>query len=115
MRVKGLWFSQSTHGGTGFHWTDIEENAHNLTFGQYVRGLVIHLLKSNSRPTWMPSTGPTLVLVLSSGRSSHTETGWMSGAGQKVIVYIPKMVVPELMYKLFNNVTNSISHLLDLL
>ena len=48
------------------------------------------------------------VLILSCGRSAHTETGWCKGRGMKTIVYIPKMEEPELMYKLFDAVTDSI-------
>ena len=32
----------------------------------------------------------------------------MAGAGKKVIVYIPEMQEPELMYKLFNAVVDSV-------
>ena len=55
----------------------------------------------------------TCVLVLPCGRSAHTEAGWMAGAGKKVIVYIPEMQEPELMYKLFDAVTGEIDDLLD--
>lgn len=44
------------------------------------------------------------MLVLPCGRSAHTEAGWMAGRGKKVVVYIPKMEEPELMYKLFDRV-----------
>ena len=53
------------------------------------------------------------MLVLPCGRSAHTEAGWMAGAGKKVIVYIPEMQEPELMYKLFDAVTGEIDDLLD--
>ncbi len=48
------------------------------------------------------------VLVLPCGRSAHTEAGWMAGTGKKVIVYIPEMQEPELMYKLFDAVVDSV-------
>ena len=48
------------------------------------------------------------VLVLPCCRSAHTEAGWMAGTGKKVIVYIPEMQEPELMYKLFDAVVDSI-------
>ena len=50
----------------------------------------------------------TCVLVLPCGRSAHTEAGWCKGRGMNTIVYIPKMEEPELMYKLFDAVTDSI-------
>ena len=48
------------------------------------------------------------VLVLPCGRSAHTEAGWMAGAGKKVIAYIPDKEDPELMYKMFDRITDSI-------
>lgn len=54
----------------------------------------------------------TCVLVLSCGRSAHTEAGWMCGAGRRVIAYIPEMGEPELMYKLFDAVVGSLEDLL---
>ena len=32
-------FRNPPHGGNGFHWTDIDENAPNWTFEQYAEGL----------------------------------------------------------------------------
>ncbi len=32
-------FRNPPHGGTGFHWTDVDENAPNWTFEQYAEGL----------------------------------------------------------------------------
>lgn len=55
----------------------------------------------------------TCVLVLPCGRSAHTEAGWMAGAGKRVIAYIPEMVEPELMYKLFDRVVGSIDNLIE--
>ena len=53
----------------------------------------------------------TCVLVLPCGRSAHTEAGWMAGAGKRVIAYIPEMVEPELMYKLFDAVVGGLEEL----
>ena len=53
----------------------------------------------------------TCVLVLPCGRSAHTEAGWMAGAGKRVIAYIPEMVEPELMYKLFDLVVGNLDDL----
>ena len=51
------------------------------------------------------------VLVLPCGRSAHTEAGWMAGVGKKVVVFIPEMVEPELMYKLFDAVVGTLDDL----
>ena len=53
----------------------------------------------------------TCVLVLPCGRSAHTEAGWMAGAGRRVLVYIPEMMEPELMYKLFDGVVDTLDDL----
>jgi len=55
------------------------------------------------------------VLVLPCGRSAHTEAGWFAGRGLKTIVYIPEKQEPELMYKLFDAVVDSIDGILELL
>ena len=49
------------------------------------------------------------------GRSAHTEAGWMAGAGKRVIVFIPEMVEPELMYKLFDKVVDNLDDLVKCL
>jgi hypothetical protein len=53
----------------------------------------------------------TCIIVLPCGRSAHTEAGWMKGAGKKVIVYIPEMQEAELMYKLFDLVSDSLEEI----
>ena len=55
------------------------------------------------------------VLVLPCGRSAHTEAGWMAGHGKKVVVYIPKMEEPELMYKLFDKVAGTLDEVIKAL
>ena len=109
-------FRNPPHGGAGFHWTDIDENAPHWTFEQYAEGLVHPLaerqfLADIDALTW----ADTCVLVLPSGRSAHTEAGYMAGAGKRVIVYIPEMVEPELMYKLFDSVVGSLDDLVKAL
>ena len=39
----------------------------------------------------------------------------MAGAGKRVLVYIPEMVDPELMYRLFDRVTGSLEELIGFL
>lgn len=39
----------------------------------------------------------------------------MAGKGRRVIVYIPEMVEPELMYKLFDKVVGSLDDLVGML
>ena len=83
----------------------MDENAPNWTFREYAEGLH-HPLAERQFAADLEALqwADTCVLVLPCGRSAHTEAGWMAGAGKRVIAYIPEMVEPELMYKLFNRV-----------
>lgn len=105
-------FRNPPHGGNGFHWTDVDENAPNWTFDEYAQGLHHPLAERQFKADldalrW----ADTCVLVLPCGRSAHTEAGWMAGAGKRVIAYIPEMVEPELMYKLFDEVVGTLDGL----
>ena len=105
-------FRNPPHGGAGFHWTDIDPNAPAWTYAQYAEGLHHPLAERQFQAdidalTW----ADTCVLVLPCGRSAHTEAGWMAGAGKRVVAYLPEMVEPELMYKLFDGVAGSLEEL----
>ena len=107
-------FRNPPHGGAGFHWTDIDPDAPNWTYAQYAEGLHHPLAERQFQAdidalTW----ADTCVLVLPCGRSAHTAAGWMAGAGKRVIAYIPEMVEPELMYKLFDGVAGSLEELVE--
>ena len=107
-------FRNPPHGGAGFHWTDIDPDAPAWTYAQYAEGLHHPLAERQFQAdidalTW----ADTCVLVLPCGRSAHTEAGWMAGAGKRVIAYIPEMVEPELMYKLFDAVAGSLEELVE--
>ena len=107
-------FRNPPHGGAGFHWTDIDLDAPNWTYAQYAEGLHHPLAERQFQAdidalTW----ADTCVLVLPCGRSAHTEAGWMAGAGKRVLAYIPEMVEPELMYKLFDGVAGSLEELVE--
>ena len=109
-------FRNPPHGGAGFHWTDIDQNAPNWTFNEYEQGLHHPLAQRQFNADKKAlEWADACVLVLPCGRSAHTEAGWMSGAGKKVIVYIPEMQEPELMYKLFTAVVGDLDALIDTL
>ena len=106
-------FRNPPHGGSGFHWTDVDVNAPNLTFEQYAEGLHHPLAERQFEADLCAlEHADTCVLVLPCGRSAHTEAGWMAGKGKRVIVFIPEMVDPELMYKLFDDVVGDIDSLI---
>jgi len=117
LRAKGhevYDFRNPPHGGNGFRWTDIDEKALEWSFDEYSEGL--HHPKAERQfkaDLEALEWADTCVLVLPSGRSAHTEAGWMAGAGRRVFVYIPEMQEPELMYKLFDGVAGSMEDLLE--
>ena len=109
-------FRNPPHGGAGFHWTDIDQNAPNWSFNEYKEGLR-HPLAERQFTADLEALAwaDTCVLVLPCGRSAHTEAGWMAGARKKVIVYFPEMVEPELMYKLFDDVVGNLDELISVI
>ena len=69
-------FRHPTHGGNGFRWTDIDENAPNWTLEQYREGLDHPKAVRQFRDDWDAlDWADTCVLVLPCGRSAHTEAG----------------------------------------
>lgn len=107
-------FRNPPHGGAGFHWTDMDENGPNWTLEEYAGGGSHPLAECQFKADldaleWADAC----VLVLPCGRSAHTEAGWMAGRGRKVVVYIPEMQEPELMYKLFDKVVGSLDDLTE--
>ena len=89
-------FRNPPHGGAGFHWTDVDENAPNWTFAQYAEGLR-HPLAERQFAADLEALkwADVCVLVLPCGRSAHTEAGWLAGAGKKVFAYIPEPRAPS--------------------
>ena len=76
-------FRNPPHGGGGFHWTDVDENAPNWTFKEYAEGLHHPLAERQFEADLEAlNAADTCVLVLPCGRSAHTEAGWMAGAGK---------------------------------
>lgn len=109
-------FRNPPHGGSGFHWTDVDENAPNWTFEEYAEGLHHPLAERQFEADLVAiNAADTCILVLPCGRSAHTEAGWMAGQGKRVIVYMPEMVEPELMYKLFDRVVDNLDDLVQCL
>lgn len=66
-------FRNPPHGGNGFRWTDIDDNAPNWTFEQYAEGLN-HPKAERQFQADLEALewADTCVLVLPCGRSAHT-------------------------------------------
>lgn len=109
-------FRNPPQGTGGFHWFDVDPNYMDWNVDQYREGMKspraqqqffndIHALE------W----ADTCVLILPCGRSAHTEAGWLAGKGKKTIVYITEMQEAELMYMLFDLVTDSLDEVISFL
>ena len=107
-------FRNPPHGGNGFRWTDVDENALDWTFAEYAEGLH-HPLAERQFAADLEALewADTCVLVLPCGRSAHTEAGWFAGKSSRVFVYCPEKQEPELMYKLFNGVFDDLDKLIE--
>lgn len=92
-------------------------NLYNLVGSVLLKLGVIKALAPLTRTSFLTrlpspySPSVACLLVLPCGRSAHTEAGWMAGMGKRVIVYIPEMQEPELMYKLFDEVVDNLDDL----
>ena len=88
---------------------DMDENWQEWQPEEYIRNLTHPVAEKGFKADldamlW----ADTCVLVLPCGRSAHTEAGWFAGKGLKTIVYMPEKQEPELMYKLFDAVVDSV-------
>lgn len=109
-------FKNPTHCGNGFRWTDIDPDCGSWSFQDYSKGMKHpkaerQFAVDHEALEW----ANTCVLVLPCGRSAHTEAGWCKGRGKRTFVYIPEMQEPELMYKLFDGVTDNLEELITML
>ena len=100
----------------GFHWVDVGADWQDWTPAEYIRNLDHPVARKGFKADLdAMEWADVCVLVLPCGRSAHTEAGWFAGRGRKTIVYIPEKQEPELMYKLFDAVVDSVDGILALL
>lgn len=105
-------FRNPPHGKGGFMWKNLDPDFENWSVTDYKEGLK-HPASELQFQTDLDALNwaDTCLLVLPCGRSAHTEAGWMKGMGKKTIVYIPQMQEPELMYKLFDLVSDDLEEI----
>ncbi|MBR4842302.1 MAG: hypothetical protein IK006_04320 [Bacteroidaceae bacterium] len=102
-------FRNPPDGKGGFFWKDVDPNWEQWTTQDYINKLDHDWAQYGfMRDYNAMNEADVCVLVLPCGRSAHAEAGWMAGAGKKVIVYIPEKQEPELMYKMFTAIVDSI-------
>jgi len=109
-------FRNPPNGSGGFAWSDIDDNWKDWSTDEYVDALnhSIAIEGFNSDFDGM-KWADTCVMVLPCGRSANTEAGWMKGAGKKVIVFVSTPQEPELMYKIYDGITDDDKELLKLI
>lgn len=72
-------FRNPPHGGTGFHWTDVDENAPNWTFEQYAEGLNHPLAERQFAADLEALTAGGHLCSRSPLRPQRTRRGWVDG------------------------------------
>lgn len=101
---------------TGFAWSEIDENWKDWTNDEYIAALqhprAIEGFNSDfDAMKW----ADCCVLVLPCGRSAHTEAGWMQGKQKPTIVLIDEKQEPELMYKIYHAIYDTIADVIHAL
>jgi hypothetical protein len=96
----------------GFSWFDIDPNWRHWNPEQYIKALTHPITEKGfaldlAGMEW----ADTCVLLLPSGRSAHTEAGWMKGQGKTVYVVTQDGEEPELMYKIFDGIFGCVADL----
>ena len=109
-------FRNPPQGTGGFHWSDVDPNYMEWSVDQYREGMK----SSRAQQQFFNDIqalewADTCVLILPCGRSAHTAAGWLAGKGKRTIVYIPEMQEAELMYMLFDLVTDSLDEVISFL
>ena len=101
---------------SGFAWSSIDPDWLNWTSKEFIAALETETAQKgfNSDFTGMTQSD-VCILVLPCGRSAHSEAGFMAGQGKTVIVLTNDEQEPELMYKLYSQVTDSLDEVVDIL
>ena len=101
-------FRNPKEGDNGFHWSQIDQNWEYWTTKEYAEALNDPIAEDGFKKDFdAMKWADCCVLVLPSGRSAHTEAGWMKGDGKEVYIYQPIKQEPELMYKIYDAIIDS--------
>jgi hypothetical protein len=97
---------------TGFGWSVIDSDWEQWNTQEYVQALNHPIAKRGFASDYDGiKWADVCVMVLPCGRSANTEAGWMKGRGKRVFVYSPVRQEPELMYKLYDGISDSLSEI----
>ena len=107
-------FKNPPHGRGGFSWSDIDKNWEKWDIQMYKHALKHHIAIEGFESDFNGMKwADVCVMVLPCGRSANTEAGWMKGAGKRVYVYQPVPQEPELMYKIYDFISDSMLRIND--
>lgn len=107
LRAAGHDVYDFREGDGAFHWSDVDPNYKGWTRAREFRDALKHPLavKGFERDYSKMCGADACVLVLPSGRSSHSEAGWFAGRRIPVFVLLDgDQLEPELMYRMFKSV-----------
>jgi len=101
-------FKNPRPGNNGFAWQEVSAEWEQWDVSKY-RAALWHPKSEEHFRLDMEALNwaDVCVLLLPSGRSAHTEAAWHRGRGKPVIIHMPEMCEPELMYKMFNTITET--------
>ncbi len=128
-------FKNPGPGEQGFHWSEVGMPSYNretngpVPVSEYLAGIEHPIAEKGFANDFNAMMAcDTCVLVLPCGRSAHLEAGWFSGQPDRKLFILlndepgaervgndEMHVVPELMYKMANGITDSLFDLLGLL
>jgi len=92
----------------GFPWEELDPEWKQWDVRRYRAGLWHPTAEKHFRLDMEAlNWADVCVLLLPSGRSAHTEAAWHRGRGKPVIIHMPELYETELMYKLFNAITET--------
>ena len=103
---------KNPHGGTGFSWSEVDPDWQNWSTAAYVQALAHPISQRGFDSDFNAMNwADVCVLVLPCNRSAHTEAGFMAGEKKPTFAYLPEPMEPELMYKIFAGVFESLGAL----
>lgn len=98
---------------TGFAWSSIDIYWEKWSTKEFIKALNHPIAIDGFNADFEAmKEADACVMVLPCGRSANAEAGWMKGSGKKVFVFSPEKQEPELMYKMFDLISDDINEII---
>ena len=109
-------FRNPRPGEHGFAWSEIDPEWQNWEPAEYIAALSHPVAQSGFSSDYVAMRwAEACVLVLPCGRSAHLEAGWFAGQNRGLHILMLEKSEPELMYRLADSVTTTLTDLLEVL